>query len=134
MNDILTSDNVSKVFDKCMFKKGEPTEGFIQAEGIVNKFGFNPERLEESRNEIESMLYELPDEFKSSSGGGWSFLNACNDKRGNQWTGLHQTMEKLFVLGIAIGKVKSLMPRELWTVMPGGMPYYVVLDKEEHND
>jgi hypothetical protein len=39
---------------------------------------------------------------------------------------MHATMEQLILLGVGIGKVKSLMPREMWDVLPGGMPYYVV--------
>jgi len=29
-------------------------------------------------------------------------------------------------LGIASGKLSYLMPREMWKVLPGGMPYLVV--------
>jgi hypothetical protein len=79
-----------------------------------------------SHKKIETMLDELPDEFKKTGGGGMSFLNACNDKHGNQWTDLHQRMEQLFQLDIGIGKVKCLMPREMWGILPDGMPYYVV--------
>jgi hypothetical protein len=72
------------------------------------------------------MLAELPDMFKESGGGGWSFLNACDDRHGNQWTGLHQRMEQLFQLGIGIDKVECQLPREVWPALPGGMPYYIV--------
>jgi hypothetical protein len=37
-------------------------------------------------------------------------------------------MEGLFCLGMAIGKVECLMPRKMWTILPGGMPYYLVKD------
>lgn len=75
------------------------------------------------------MLLQLPKEFQkgSGSGGGISFLNACNDVSGKQWTDSHQVMEQLFALGIGCNKVKCLMPREMWKVLPGGMPYYVVV-------
>ncbi len=72
------------------------------------------------------MLDELPDSFKKSGGGGMSFQNACVDKQGNQWTDFHQRMEQLFQLGIGIGKVELLMPREMWAMLPGGMPYYAI--------
>ena len=74
------------------------------------------------------MLENLPLDFQENSGGGMSFLKACDDQEGNQWTGLHRRMEELFVLGTGLGKVKCLMPRELWAALPGGMPYYVVLE------
>ena len=53
-------------------------------------------------------------------------MNACMDKSGRQWTGMHLTMEYLFLLGIAIGEVEYLLPREMWEAFPGGMPYLVV--------
>ncbi len=123
---VLSTEGVEKVFVDCLFKEGEDTSTHIAAEGIMMTVGFHPERIESHRAEIEAMLDELPDQFKASSGGGWSFLNACEDKHGNQWTSFHRSMDQLFMLGMAIGKVESQMPRELWSALPGGMPYYVI--------
>lgn len=78
---------------------------------------------------ILAMLLELPDEFRASAGGGWSFLNACMDRHGNQWTGLHARMAQLFALGMGAGLVECQLPRSVWDVLPGGMPYYVIKDK-----
>lgn len=128
MTSILSSEQVNAIFIDCLFKDGEDTSNHIKAEGIVHTVGFHPGRLESHRAEIEAMLDELPEQFKQSGGGGWSFLNACNDKHGNQWTGLHLHMEQLFQLGIGIGKVQCQMPREMWLLLPGGVPYYVVKD------
>ena len=55
-----------------------------------------------------------------------SFLDACMDKHGNQWTDFHQTMEQLVQLGIAIGEVEYCLPRDLWSALPGGVPFLVV--------
>jgi hypothetical protein len=77
------------------------------------------------------LLAELPAPFKADgpdSGGGWSFLNACVTKDGVQWTDLHRTVEALVVLGIAAGKVAWMLPRKIWSALPGGMPYFVVKD------
>ena len=126
---MINADRVNDVFRDCLFNKGEDTTGYKVADGITSKVGFHPERIEDHRIEIEKMLEQLPDEFQASMGGGHSFLNACNDKNGNQWTRLHQRMEQLFQLGIGIDKVKCLMTREMWSILPGGMPYYVVLDE-----
>ena len=123
----LTSENVEKIFMDCLFKKGENTENAILVEGITSKFGFHPERIKHYSNDIEEMLYQLPKEFKKQHGGGMSFLNACNNLNGEQWTGFHRIMEQLFAIGMASGKVKCLMPRDMWSLLPGGMPYYVVL-------
>ena len=87
--------------------------------------GFNRERLESHREEIMVMLAELPDEFRESRGG-WSFLNACMDRHGNEWTGMQRTVDHLFTLGIALDMAAYVFPRGLWEVLPGGMPYLVV--------
>ena len=123
----LTSKNVESVFMDCLFKDGEDTSNPATAQGIVSSFGFNKERLNDHLDNIAEMLSQLPKEFQSGSGGGMSFLNACNNSDGEQWTGLHSVMEQLFALGMASSKVKCLLPRDMWKVLPGGMPYYVVL-------
>ena len=123
----LTSKNVQSVFMDCLFKDGENISDPIVVEGVVSKFGFHKDRLELHKEDILKMLLQLPKEFQKDSGGGMSFLNACNDVDGRQWTDLHQVMEQLFVLGIGCNRVKCLMPREMWKVLPGGMPYYVVV-------
>lgn len=126
MTEKLTSKDVEGIFQDCLFREGEDTSKHIRAEGIRTNVGFHPSRLEGHREKIEEMLAELPNEFQQSGGGGWSFLNACNDKDGKQWTGLHQVMEQLVLLGIGIGKVKFQIPREMWKAFPGGMPYFVI--------
>lgn len=125
----LSTTRVESIFMDCLFRDGEDTSNHVKAEGITTTAGFHPERLKGHEAEIVEMLGELPDEFKETGGGGMSFLNACNDKHGNQWTSYHRTMEQLFQLGIASGKAKLLMPRAMWGALPGGMPYYVVLNK-----
>lgn len=123
---VLTADRVQTIFLACLFKDGEVPSKYVPAPGITTNVGFHPGRIEEYKEEIAAMLEELPDEFKESGGGGMSFLNACNDRHGNQWTDMHRAMEQLFQLGLATGKVACLLPREMWSTLPGGMPYYVV--------
>lgn len=125
----LTSDNVQTVLEDCLFDH-DPSdlekETSPCVEGIMATFHFDPKKLSLHKENICSMLSELPDSFQQNSGGGMSFLNACVTRKGNQW-GEHNSMDLLFMLGTAIGKVKCCMPREMWSVLPGGMPYYVVL-------
>ncbi len=65
----------------------------------------------------------MPEEFhENNPSGGWTFLNLCNDKNGNQW-GEHRNMEELVCLSIALNMGKYLMPKVLWGSLPGGMPY-----------
>lgn len=126
MEEVLSAKNVCDVFMDCLFKTGEDTSGHVKAEGIVCDVDFHPARLKANEAKIVSMLEELPSEFQEKEGGGWSFLNARLDKHGHQWVDLHQTMERLFQLGMAIDRVRCLMPRDMWEIMPGGMPYYAV--------
>ena len=124
---MLKSESVQTLMRLCLAEKSENPDVHI-INGITRKFAFNPKVIEENADQIENLVKELPDPFMMSKGGGWSFLQACQDKHGNQWTGSHAVMEELFCLGMAAGKVKCVFEdRELWTALPGGMPYYVVL-------
>lgn len=122
----LDADRISEVFLDCLFAEGEPTDEVIKGEGVRIDVGFYPERLESHRIEINQMLDELPEQFHAASGGGWSFLNMCLDRHDNQWTGLHMIMEQLVLLGSAIGRVSSVLPKDMWSALPGSMPYYVI--------
>jgi hypothetical protein len=122
----LTAQNVHDTFLECLFQEGEDRSIHKLAEGVVFSAGFNPDRLSLKEADITSMLNELPSEFHSNGGGGMSFLNMCIHKNGEQWADLHQTMDELVCLGLAIGRIAFLMPREMWEMLPGGMPYIVV--------
>ncbi len=127
----LTAKRVDEFFIKCLFKDSEVIEGRpimepIKAEGIFNTFGFHPERLANHKDLVIKLLRELPSEFFRDVGGGWSFLNACYDKHGNQW-GEHRNIEQLFCLAIALKIAMYSLPRKLWPALPGGMPYVTLL-------
>lgn len=128
MQTVLTSERVTNTFRDCLFREGEETSGHVRAEGITTTVGFHPERLTSHKADIEAMLAELSADFKKSGGGGMSFLNACMDRNGDQWTGFHLVMEQLFLLGMGVGLVQCQLPREMWRLFPGGMPYYVIND------
>jgi len=121
----LSCENVDKVFEDCLFKDCEDTAKALVVDGIISKFGFNPVKIAEHKEDITSMLSELPNSFRKSGGGGMSFLNACMTEGGEQW-GEHRNMELLFCLGIGVGLVEYCMPREMWNIFPGGMPYLVI--------
>jgi len=124
--EILTPAKVSEIFTKCLCTEVNTSEGVVEARGI-GVARFYQARLEVNRSEITAMLEELPDDFKAEKGGGATFLNACIDRHGQLWTGMQPTVEQLFLLGIAIGKAKLTLPREVWPSLPGGVPYYTVL-------
>lgn len=121
----LTAENVTQTMMNCLFHDGEDHTNFVKAEGITRNFGFHPDRLEESKQDIIDYLTQLPANFRKSGGGGWSFLQACMTEDGRHW-GEHHNMEDLFALGCAIGKCHCLVPRDMWHILPGGVPYYVI--------
>lgn len=128
MSEVLNGERVESVLKACLHDDDDPQDVVVIGEGIVESFGFRPDRLAENRDAIREMLAELPDTFRvgPGGGGGWSFLNACDDRHGEQWTGFHRTMNMLFCLGLAAGFVKCVLPREMWAALPGGMPYYQI--------
>jgi len=125
---MIDPQEVDAIFKKCLFRESEigkdgKPRGIepIKVEGIMATFHFHPDRIEKHRDKIMEFLKEMPEGF--SKGGGWSFLNLCNTKNGELWTGMHSIMEQLVCLGIAIEKVSYCLPREVWSALPGGMPY-----------
>lgn len=111
-------------FYHCLFKQEEVLNGTpedaVLVEGIRISVGLHPERLEETREQVREWLSLLPKRFQD----GDSFLNACTQEDGVLWTGEHQTVEQLFLLGMGLGLVQCLAPKEMWPMLPGGMPYY----------
>lgn len=122
----LTPTVVEELYAECLFRDGEATDGAVISEGIMSTAGFHPGRIKASSGKIRSLLARLPDDFRESEGGGMSFLNACHDRDGDLWTRDQRIMDLLFQLGVAVGAAKCLMTRDLWSSLPGGMPYYSV--------
>ena len=126
-NDInVTATNMSELtsnaFKDCLFKEGEDTTNHVKVEGLTSMFGLHPQRLEEKRELVTALLAELPAEFKE----GCSFLNLCTTKDGELWTGMHRVCEQLVVMAIGLGLMEYCMPREMWVILPGGVPYLMI--------
>lgn len=132
----LTAENVHATVKYCLpesmsdadrekLQKDEEVPGIILVKGVVGGFAFVTAKLEEKRADVEAMLKELPVEFMKTGGGGYSFLNACMTKDGDHW-GEQPTVGELVCLGLGLKLVDFVMPREMWPVLPGGMPYFVV--------
>jgi len=140
MSTKLTAANVDEIFRKCLHtdeeakllmkdtKKGEAPAGMEVTRGIMTMVAFHQGRIADSKPAIIEMVKQLPDEFHKGKGGGMSFLSMCVDKDGTQW-GEHPTMDQLVILALAAGVGQYCMPREMWSILPGGMPY-VVFDLE----
>lgn len=125
-----TAERVDAIFWDCLYKDNEIVDGVVPSgtivvEGIMHKFGFHPTRVGSHKEEVREILDTMPPAFHKEHGGGMSFLNLCDDKDGNQWTGQHSTMEQLLVLAIATGMGAYCIQREMWSMFPGNMPYVV---------
>jgi hypothetical protein len=138
---MIDGERVISILKDCLYREEEVAamragglatpEGAIVVEAVMMTVGLHPGRLESHREEVRGMLDLLPLQFRTEkdligAGGGWSFLNACNDRNGSMWTCEHRKMEALFALGQGLGYVKPLVPKAMWAMFPGGMPYYAV--------
>lgn len=132
---ILNTEAVYDIMKETLFKDeelnyGAPIEDAIIVNGLVNNYGFHPDRVMAAKLKIDRLLRELPEQFRKDKGGGWSFLNACEDKNGCLW-GEHKAMEALVCLGIAVGSASWIL-KDMAASLPGGMPYFEIHPDEIH--
>lgn len=131
----LTSANVHKVFTFCLFREEEitgnemPLEAVV-AHGLTINVGLHPGRLQESFEDIKSMLSCLDSDFMKETvtnegKGGQSFLASVYDKNKVQW-GEQANAQELLILGLASNLAKYCADRSIWSSLPGGVPYFVV--------
>ena len=132
----LTSNNVRTIFKKCLFSKDEltkeglPDSPMIKVEAVSEIYGFRKESVDSVKDDIIELLMQLNEIFFKDIGGGDSFLNAVKNDRGLNWTKSQTDVELLLALGLAIGAITYSLPREMWNILPSGLPYFTInLDK-----
>lgn len=121
------ASRVEDVLKDCLYRDEEIGDGKVPDDavvvsGVVNTFALHPARVVAHKADIAALCNELPDTFQRSGGGGWSFLNLCQTKDGELW-GEHRNCEQLVVLAIASGQGSYPLPREMWSALPGSVPY-----------
>lgn len=119
------AERVHATMMACLYKPDEIVDGkapadAVMVEGLVATYGFHPQRLQRAKPDVIEMIGRLHDNF--TKGGGWTFLNMCQDRDGELW-GEQRTCESLFCLAKGLGLADYCMPREYWGTMPGGLPY-----------
>lgn len=107
-----------------------PIDGLTFVKGVVRNFVFATDRIDASKDDVISMLGQLPDDFMAGKGGGSSMMAMPFDRYGNQW-GEQIDAEVLYVLGAALGLCTMPLPRAMWSTFPGGMPYITVTLPDE---
>ena len=109
--------------------------GIIFVRSIIGQMAFfDAAKLEAHKKDIADMLMQLPDEFMfTGEGKGWSFVNTGIRKTDGVLWGEQRDMDWLLMLGRALGYVEWLLPRKMWKVLPGGVPYLVVRDDKINN-
>lgn len=115
----LTADNVRRIFMSCLFQEGEDTTDHVVGSGVMTKVGFNPQRIEAARNDVIEMVKCLPEVFINN---GMSFLQMHETAAGDHW-GEHRSIDELLCLADALGVLEYPFPREMWGILPGGVPY-----------
>jgi hypothetical protein len=118
----LTSQNVKDLFQKVLFNDGEDHTNHVPVQGITINVGLHPGRLEEIKPQVAELLGQLSQDFHKDHGGGTSFMNMPALANGELWGEQHNAQE-LMVLGLATGYLSYCLPREMWMMLPGGVPY-----------
>lgn len=117
---------VHETFRKCLFDEGEDTNSSIIVEGITTKYGFNPKKIKENKDQIKEIVNELPEQFKL----GYTFLHMCLNKEGQHKEGQHwgeqHTCELLMVMAVAADIMAYCLPRNKWDMFPGDVPYVII--------
>lgn len=121
---MIDSKKLFEVFQDCLMSKKDIVNGkakveYIVIEGIINRYCLDKGKLKKHEEFIKEFIKELPDEFVQ----GWSFLNLCCDEENEQWTSSNIGAEQLMVLAMGINKAQYLVPRTMWDMLPGRVPY-----------
>lgn len=126
MSYCLTGDRVHTLLGECLSSADSRDVAVIH--GVSRTFSVDLNKIAAAKSEIGQMLMQMADNFMldGDKAGGWSFLNACVDRRGVQWTDLHSTVEELVVLGMASGLAFYTFSRDIWEVLPGGVPFFTI--------
>lgn len=107
MGGEVTEEKVDSVFLLCLFKGGDKKKT-KKVTCFKMDVVFDVRALTEYEEEIVDMLDNLSMHFRS----GASFIWACIDKYGRTWTTDEDIMQELFLLGLAVGRVRHFEHRQ----------------------
>lgn len=113
---------VIKAFVECAIPNGKRVKkDSIIVDGVSGPQAFRKDILETHRTNVKMMLAELPPKYFTS--GGATFNDLWDHSDGTRWTGTLSVMDMLLMLGLALGYVQYILPRDLWVTLPGRLPW-----------
>jgi hypothetical protein len=125
----LKAEPIGKIFKDCVVPRNNGSYLVVSAPGITGTrvVFFDLAKLEEYRAEITGFVSQLPTEFKTTTGA--SFNGTNRSYRGDIWCRDEADREKLVQLGIALGIIELIEPRERWAYLPRQRPSIRVIQR-----
>lgn len=128
----LNTANVSKIFKSCLFKDDElneenmPTSPVVKVEAVASTFGFHQERLGAIKPKVMELLSQMPEAFFKDIGQGDTFLNGLVNDKNIPWSTNQSDLDMLLALGLGTELITYSMPRDMWPILPSGLPYFTI--------
>lgn len=109
----LSDHTVDSIYNEVLANSADEPNKFVHIHGVKAVLvTLHRDRLAEHALEIGNLLDCLPEDFRENKNGcgGQNTLCANKDRTRNnmRWADRHSSIERLFDLGLAIGKVKFL--------------------------
>lgn len=117
------ASEVHSLMSECLAEQFD-SDGVIKVDAVVSSFAFDGAKINARSERIKALLSVMHSNFHKQHGGGWSFLQLPMDADGIQW-GEQLEAEALVALAIAAGMGQFTLPRDMWSALPGGVPYVV---------
>ena len=104
---MISAEHVEAMYLDCLYRFEDQARLYwmvIDPDGV--RVCLHPGRVGEHLSEIESVLSHLPHMFYAVNGSGAPLSEACVDILGCTWASDYSHINKIFVLGVAIGRVE----------------------------
>ena len=125
IKEILNAETVKQIFTDTLAENNKVCEEEAQeVEGVQLHVFFCRQKLKHYADQIKTMLKQMNHKYKE----GWTFLNFVENGLEFQWTSLHLDADMLLCLGLAHNYIEYCAPRELWSHLPGGVPYIRIIN------
>lgn len=115
---MIYAERVEAIYLDCLYRMDDETRMYwtvINPNGV--HVGFNPARVGQHLADIESILSMFPPKFYEVNGPGAPLSEACHDYTGKMWASDLDQVVMIFVLGMAIGRVKIFKNPENYDFM-----------------